>query len=368
MRAQKKGRNLRLFPVSLTLSVNAAEGSIFLSRHSKVNAQMSPRLRTKFVKLKPLALSCFFQLHKSMLAKHPFTRAVILVLLAILLFDLQAVIVKVMAEHYAVQQLATFRNVFGLIPSLLILFFSHEWHREGRQWRIAQWKLGLLRGLFIAMAQFCFYLALTQMELATATTLGFIGPVLITVLSIPILGHQVGIWRWAAVLIGFAGVITIMAPGSEVFSYYSLLPIGAALGYSLSTVVVSLFDDQVPTPLINMYASVGAMIGSLTLLLATADYIEILSPRDWLILLTMGLVGGCAVLCLIAAYRLTKPSNLSPYEYFGIPFAFLLGWLFFDETPFSKLLPGVLLIVAGGLIIAWREHQSTKVNQSVDID
>ena len=71
----------------------------------------------------------------------------------------------------------------------------------------------------------------------------------------------------------------------------------------------------------------------------------------------MGLVGGFAVLALINAYRLARPSSLSPYEYFGIPFAFVLGWIFFDEAPFDRLLPGVLLIVAGGLLIAWRERR-----------
>jgi drug/metabolite transporter (DMT)-like permease len=76
-----------------------------------------------------------------------------------------------------------------------------------------------------------------------------------------------------------------------------------------------------------------------------------------LLLVTMGMVGGFAVLALISAYRLAKPGSLSPYEYFGIPFAFILGWLFFDEAPFEKLIPGVFLIIAGGMLIAWRERK-----------
>ncbi len=286
-----------------------------------------------------------------------FARAVFYLLLALLLFDLQAVIIKFMGDRYAVQQLAGFRNVFGLIPSLLVLVLSREWHNRGRILLIRQWRLGLLRGLSIAAAQFCFYLAITKMELATASTLAFIGPVLITLLSIPILGHRVGGWRLVAVLTGFSGVLLIMSPGSEVFTPYSLLPLGAALGYSLSTVCVRLVDDDVPTPLINMYASVGALAGALGILFATTGYKGIDSATDWAMLLAMGLVGGCAVLSLITAYRLTRPSSLSPFEYFGIPFAFVLGWIFFDEAPFDKLIPGVFLIVAGGLLIAWRERR-----------
>jgi drug/metabolite transporter (DMT)-like permease len=286
-----------------------------------------------------------------------FVRAVVYILLAILLFDLQGVIIKFLGERYPVQQLAAFRNVFGLIPSMLVLFLSREWHARGRQLKIRQWRLGLIRGLCIAGAQFCFYLSITKMELATASTLTYISPVLITMLSIPILKHQVGLWRWIAVFIGFVGVLMIMAPGSEVFTLYSLLPIGASLGYSLSTVCVRLFDEQIPTALINMYASIGALLGALAIVVATTGYLQVESAQDWLLLITMGFVGGFAVLALINAYRLTRPANLSPYEYFGIPFAFVLGWIFFDEAPFEKLIPGVFLIVMGGMLIAWRERK-----------
>lgn len=286
-----------------------------------------------------------------------FVRAVIYILLAILLFDLQGVIIKFLGERYPVQQLAAFRNIFGLIPSMLVLFLSREWHARGRLLKIRQWRLGLIRGLFIAGAQFCFYLSITKMELATASTLTYISPVLITMLSIPILKHQVGLWRWIAVFIGFVGVLMIMAPGSEVFTPYSLLPIGASLGYSLSTVCVRLFDEQIPTALINMYASFGALFGALAIVVVTTGYLQVESAQDWLLLIAMGFVGGFAVLALINAYRLTKPANLSPYEYFGIPFAFVLGWIFFDEAPFEKLIPGVFLIVMGGMLIAWRERK-----------
>jgi len=289
---------------------------------------------------------------------HHFARAVAYVLLAILLFDFQGVIIKFLGDRYPVQQLAGFRNVFGLIPSIIVLLASSEWHARGRLLKIRQWRLGLLRGLFIAMAQYCFYLSITKMELATATTLTYISPVLITLLSIPILKHQVGLWRWLAVIIGFAGVVIIMSPGSVIFTPYSLLPVGAAFGYSLSTVCVRLFDDHNPTALLNMYASAGALFGALAIVFATTGYSEVESAQDWGLLLGMGLVGGCAVLALINAYRLARPSSLSPYEYFGIPFAFILGWLFFDEAPFAKLFPGVLLIIAGGLLIAWREHHN----------
>ena len=287
-----------------------------------------------------------------------FTKAIFFILLAIFLFDVQGAIIKHMGDRYPVQQLATFRNIFGLIPSFLVLFISQEWHDNGRKLAITQWRLGLLRGIYIAGAQFCFYLSLIKMEFATATTLLFIGPGFITILSVPLLKHTVGIWRWSAVVTGFLGVLLIMRPGTDVFTPYAILPICAAFGYSLTIVTVRLIDDVVPTATINLYASVGALIGSSMVLFATTGYIPIEPPTDWIWLVAMGTVGGFAVLSMIHSYRLTRPSNLSPFEYFGIPFSFILGWLFFSEAPFEKLFPGVILVVAGGLIIAWRERNN----------
>ena len=293
-----------------------------------------------------------------MLAKSSnFSKAVFFILLAILLFDLQGTIVKHMGDRYPIQQLATFRNIFGLLPSFLVLYFSAEWHQRGRVLRVRQWKLALSRGVMIAGAQFCLYLSYTKLEFATASTLSYIGPVLITVLSIPILKHSVGIWRWGAVIMGFFGVVLIMRPGTELFTVFALLPLCASLGYSLSTICVKLIDDSVPTALINMYSSVSSAVCTAVVLFATTGYIPINHPTDWLLLILMGLFGGFAVLSMITAYRLTEPSKLSPFEYFGIPFAFVLGWLIFGETPFKTLFPGVLFIVAGGLLIAWRESR-----------
>jgi drug/metabolite transporter (DMT)-like permease len=290
-----------------------------------------------------------------------FSRAVFIILLAIFLFDVQGAIIKHIGDRYPVQQIASFRNLFGLIPSILILVLSRDWHERGRKLVISQWRFGLTRGLFIAGAQYCFYLAITKMELATATTLTYIGPIFITILSIPVLKHSVGLWRWLAVGIGFLGVLLIMQPGADIFSPYALLPIAAAFGYSLAIVGSKLFHDDVPTAIINMYSAVGALTGSVVMLFATTGYIPISSFNDWLWLLAIGGVGGCAVLLMISAYRLTRPGSLSPFEYFGIPFSFILGWVFFGEAPFERLLPGVIFVVVGGLIIAWRERRERKL-------
>lgn len=268
--------------------------------------------------------------------------------------------IKHMGSKYPVEQIAFFRNLFGLLPNLVALYFYSNWRASGGSWKLSHWKLGIGRGFILIVAQMCLYHALVHMQLATATTLAFAGPLFVTLLSIPLLGHTVGWWRIAAVIVGFAGVILVLRPGSDAFSVVALLPIAAALMYALSSVSARLFPTSVPTAMIGCYSSFGAMIAALLLVLAFGHWVMMDSLTDWLWFIAMGSVGGCAVLLLVTAYRMADPSSLSPFEYFGIPFSFTLGWLFFDETPFDSLFPGVLLIIAAGLIVVWRERKMSQ--------
>ncbi|MEP1210031.1 MAG: DMT family transporter [Rhizobiaceae bacterium] len=289
-----------------------------------------------------------------------FLTAAAIALTAIFLFDVMGALIKFLGQGYPPQQLSVFRNLFGLLPTVLILLWSKTWIEAGRPLVIRQWKLGVLRGLFVALAQLCFYLALSKLEFATATSIAFSGPLFVTALSIPLLGHRVGLWRWLAVLIGFTGVLLVMRPGSQAFEWYAVLPLCAAFNYAVISVTSRLFDDSVPTALINIYSNCGALVGSLVLVVMTGEFVPVASAQDWLLLIAMGGAGGIAVFCLVSAYRLADPSSLSPFEYFGIPFSFFLGWVVFAEAPLDRLIPGVFLIVGGGLLIVWREHGQKK--------
>jgi len=99
------------------------------------------------------------------------------------------------------------------------------------------------------------------------------------------------------------------------------------------------------------------LLAALAVTLITGHWVPIRSSIDWLWFIAMGTIGGCAVLLLITAYRMAEPSLLSPFEYFGIPFSFFLGWYFFGEKPFNSLFPGVILIVGAGLLVIWRERK-----------
>ena len=284
--------------------------------------------------------------------------AVLTGLAGLFLLDFMGVFIRVLGSDYSVFQLSAFRNLFGLLPPLLALFWAEDWRRRGRPWRLPRWPLALLRGLAVTGAQFCFYTALLHMEFATAGTLVFASPLFVTALSIPLLGDRIGLPRWSAVAIGFIGILLVMRPGSEVFTWYALLPIAAAAGYATASVTVRLFPKPAPVALINLYSQGASLAGATVLMLITDGYRPVAELQDWALIAAMGMVGGAGVLLLATAYRMTQPSNMAPFEYFGIAMAFGLGWLFFNEAPFDRLFPGVLLIVAGGLIIVWRKRRS----------
>lgn len=284
------------------------------------------------------------------------------ILLAIMLYDVMGAIIKHLSEFYPTQQLSMFRNLFGLIPTILILLFSQSWKQSGRPLIIRQWKLALARGGIGALAQLSFYLAVFHLEFATATSIVFAGPLFVTALSIPLLGHQVGPYRWIAVLIGFAGVLMVIQPTAPDFTWYAVLPLCAAAAFASISVSSQLFDEAIPTALINLYYNCGSLVGALALVIFTGGFVPIGPLQDWLWLGVMGVAGSIAAFFMITAYRSAEPSSLSPFEYFAIPFSFCLGWLFFAEAPFERLFPGVILIVGGGLFIILRERSLKKAN------
>ncbi len=283
--------------------------------------------------------------------------AIVLSLVALFLFDLMGLVKKRLSTDYSAAELSVYRNFFGLVPSLIALWSVQTWHSAGRPLRIRQWRLGVFRGLCVAVAQLLYYISLGILPFATANTITYANALFLTALAVPILGEKVGYVRWGAVLIGFLGVVWIAKPGADTFTLAAAAPLGAAFCYALAGVTSRLVDDDVPTPLLNLYSASFALLGSFALALVLGGFSTLARPQDLIWIAAMGVFGGSAVLCLIYAYRMAEQSDLAPFSYFGIPLAFVLGWLFYGEAPLGDLFPGALLISLGGLIVIWRDRQ-----------
>ena len=288
------------------------------------------------------------------------TRAILTILGAIFSFSLMGVVVRFLTADYSVLQISFTRNLFGFLPILLMLAYNKQVNALKTPFLPREWLICVTRGGSVAIAQICLFTAYTKLEFATVGTLVFAGPFFVTALSVPVLGAQVGFWRWSAVFMGFGGVVMIMQPGIGIFSVFSVLPVMAALCYATSSTLVKLFPAHYLSSVIQFRSQIFTAGISLILWLCLGEIKPIASANDLGLFLALGAFGGAGVLGLVSAYRMTQLSLLAPFEYFGIPFALLLGWWVFAEAPIERLFPGVFAIVAGGLVIIWRQTKLKK--------
>ncbi|MDB4853607.1 DMT family transporter [Planktomarina temperata] len=285
-------------------------------------------------------------------------RAILVCLLAYFCFDLMSVHVRILSASYSPQELSVYRNVLGVLPSILLLMYTRELSFDIKDYKIKKWKLAFGRGLLVALAQLLFYTALADLELATVSALGQTNAIFIVLIAVIFYGEKVGAWRWSAVIIGFGGAVWIMQPGSNMFTWTAALPIGATFCYAASMVTLRSFDVSISSAIIYLYSSIAAALGAILLATGTTDFSPIQSMSDALIILSMSLCGGFGVVFLMYAFRQAPASVLAPFSYFGILTAFGLGWIVFDELPLDKLFPGVILIILSGLTILWREERN----------
>lgn len=217
--------------------------------------------------------------------------------------------------------------------------------------------LQLSRSLLLALTTGIFNAGVRLVPLATATTIMFLSPIMVTALSMPLLKEHVGLRRWIGVGIGFLGALIVVQPWeneTEAFLLGAALLLIAALlnaNYQIITRKVRLYDE----PLTSLFytAVVGAFITSLVV----PFYWQWPRATDWLLLVSTGLLGGVGHLCLIQAFRHAPAAVVAPFQYSSLVWAALFGWLIFSEWPDIWTWLGAALIIGSGLYIFHRESQ-----------
>ena len=286
--------------------------------------------------------------------------AIATMLLAILCIDLYMVIIKFLGDEYSIIQLTLFRNVAAIIPLLLLILFTNEFSTIFKNLGNKFLILSCLRGIcFLSMNVFIF-ISVVNLEFATAMTLTFSSPFFIVILSIILLSEKIGIYRWSAVIIGFVGVVMIMKPTSEIFSLYSIFPILTAIAWAFTVIILKFIQGNHSTAKIQLYTLIFNVIGGLILFFVTTGHVEIKNFKDFILMTMTGVLGGTAAILFIYSYRLIAASKIASFEYLGIPSSFILGWIFFNEAPWSQLFPGVIVIIFAGMIIIWRDNIKKK--------
>ncbi len=216
-------------------------------------------------------------------------------------------------------------------------------------------KLHLLRTGIGFFAPLCFFLSLKYLPIADATAIFFCTTFFMTAGSVFILGEQVGVHRWAAVLTGFVGVLIVSSPGTDSFHPASILALLAGASYAgiiLSGRLLTRTDS--PFKLVFYFSAFNTLIATLFL------------PFYWgamngEIVLLMFLISSLALggyLCLTYAISIAPIGALAPIEYIALLWAAIFGYVFWQEIPTPSTWLGISIIVLAGLYIMWREGRS----------
>jgi drug/metabolite transporter (DMT)-like permease len=212
--------------------------------------------------------------------------------------------------------------------------------------------LQVVRSLLLLGSTYFFFNALRFMPLAEAAAIGFVSPLLVTALSVPLLGEKVGPRRWAAVAVGFLGMLILLRPGGGVLSLAALLPLGSALAYSAYQIITrKLSATEDPLATLFYTALVGAAGTTLALPLGFAMPAPIHIP----LVLAMGIFGGIGHFLLIKAFRDAPASLLAPFSYSQLLYSTAFGYLVFGDFPDRWSLVGMAVIVSSGIYVGYRE-------------
>jgi len=273
-----------------------------------------------------------------------------LLVLAELVFATLDTVAKYLSQEMPVGMVVWGRYAFNFAFLLPFLVRRHP----SEVLRVHRLGLMLFRGVQLLAATTCFFTAIHYIPLADAVAIGFVAPLFVVALSVPLLGERVGPRRWAAVVIGLAGTLVIVRPGfAQVHWAYGLMIL---LAFIFATFVINtriLTRTERPISMLFYTTLVGAGGASLTLPFVW----QTPTLEQWGLMAVMGALGGTSHLMLIHAYRVATASLLAPFQYAQIIFAGFYGWLIFGDLPDQWMIAGTTILVGSGLYVLHRETQ-----------
>ncbi len=276
-------------------------------------------------------------------------RGILLMLGAVAVFSAMDALIKHLSTGYSPLQIIFFRNLFAFLPLLPVLA------RGGGLSLLRTRRLGahLGRAAMGVGAMICFFTAFSLMPLADVVAISLSAPLFITALSVPLLAEQVGPRRWAAVLVGFIGVLVMVRPGgAAMVDPVALLPLAGAVLYALALIAMRKLGATERATTTVFYFTLACTVLSG---LAQPFVWRMPDPGDFALLVCVGLLGGSAQLLMTQALRLAPAAVVAPFDYSALIFSIGFGYLVWSEIPDRLLLVGAAIVVASGLYILHRE-------------
>ena len=281
--------------------------------------------------------------------QHPL-KGVLFFITAIFLISVVDTICKVFTKDLHSIQLVW--GYFVGINLILSIFFFLKGEKLSKLRATDRLFLQILRPAFLVCSISSLFFGLTFMPIAEATAIGFVAPLFITALSVPLLKEKVDIHRWSAVTVGLVGVIIIVQPGGDFWHFASIMPLLAALFFALFQIMTRLLSATENTYTTLFYTGLGGL-GWSSLMLPFVWVIP--SQIHILVFFATGVMGALAHLCMISAFDRAEASFLAPYNYTKLLWVAVLGYWVFGDIPSLDMWIGALVIVLAGFYVLYRE-------------
>lgn len=243
---------------------------------------------------------------------------------------------------------------YSLVAVLLVPAVLRNWH--ARPWRTGRPIAHIARGVLLIGSATLFVHAMVHLPLETATAIGFVSPLYVTALSIPFLGEKVGIRRWAAVGVGFAGVLLILRPGSDVFQPAMLIPLVSSLCWAVGLILTRQMRGTEGPLTILIWSTVAGLAAIIPL--GIVDW-RPPTAGEWGFLITIAFCHVAGQYLTIRAFMLASASLIAPFSYSTLIWAMLIGAFAFGSYPDFATLAGGGVLVAAGIYVWHRERLVT---------
>jgi drug/metabolite transporter (DMT)-like permease len=259
---------------------------------------------------------------------------------------------KFLSADYSVIQITWSRYLFHMLAVLPILL---AW-RGRAVFRTRRLDLQLIRSVLLLGSTVFYYIALLYIPIATAASIGFVAPLFLTALSVPLLKERVGPRRWIAVGIGFLAVFLIIRPGFGMMHWAMTMPLLVAACFAFYQIVTRLLGPIDHWSVTLFYSSVVGLIVMSVMLPGSWRWPDL---EGWVLLIFLGCMGAVAHLCMIRAFTLAPASLLAPFSYAQLAWATASGYLLFGNLPDGWTILGATIIILSGLYIWYRERVQT---------
>lgn len=259
-------------------------------------------------------------------------------------------VTKYLTEGFPVWQVLALRHIAAVFVILLYAKYVTGWDAL----KVGHWPSQILRGFTFIGTTVLVTISLSLLPLATFTAIVFSGPFFVAALSVPLLGESVGWRRWAAIGVGFIGVLIIVRPGSQSFEVALLIPV--------ITAVFSALRDIVTRKISVTEKSLGILFWS-TLIVIAASLLAVpwgWNPVDlvhagWFIL--CGVLNASAHFLIIEALRYGAAATVSPFRYSALLWSIIFGFLIWGHLPSIWVYAGGVFIIASGVYMIQRESK-----------